>query len=196
MRPGDRIPSASKAACLGFPCPPLPPCRTTRDALEGKGPQRRPQKRLDRRLEEVAKAIGGRVLSVTNAIEAGTCHRRHSGWDWLGALEGASNGQVWTRHLAPAAPAFHGLHCLLSSLHVQLASRLFAGSQFSYPSLPGSGPGNSRLYRPGGGFPPPLPIHPCPRLYPPTHMAQWSIRAHGSQPQTLLLEGTSICLCT
>ena len=28
-----------------------------RDALEGKGPQRRPQ--LDRRLEEVAKAVGG-----------------------------------------------------------------------------------------------------------------------------------------
>ena len=30
-----------------------------RDALEVKGPQRRPQKRLDRRLEEVAKAVGG-----------------------------------------------------------------------------------------------------------------------------------------
>ena len=30
-----------------------------RDALEGKGPQRRPQKRLDRRLEEGTKAVGG-----------------------------------------------------------------------------------------------------------------------------------------
>ena len=30
-----------------------------RDALEGKGPQRRPQKRLRGRLEEVAKAVGG-----------------------------------------------------------------------------------------------------------------------------------------
>ena len=30
-----------------------------RDALEGKGPQRGPQKRLDRRLEEVAEAVGG-----------------------------------------------------------------------------------------------------------------------------------------
>ena len=30
-----------------------------RDALQGKGPQRRPQERLDRRLEEVAKAVGG-----------------------------------------------------------------------------------------------------------------------------------------
>ena len=46
-----------------------------RDALEGKGPQRRPQKRLPRRLEEVAKSIGGgywRLLLVTNAIEPGT----------------------------------------------------------------------------------------------------------------------------
>ena len=30
-----------------------------RDALDGKGPQRRPQRLLDRRLEEVAKAVGG-----------------------------------------------------------------------------------------------------------------------------------------
>ena len=30
-----------------------------RDALEGKGPQRRPQQRLGRRLEEVAEAVGG-----------------------------------------------------------------------------------------------------------------------------------------
>ena len=29
-----------------------------RDALEGKGPQRRPQKRLDRQLEKVVKAVG------------------------------------------------------------------------------------------------------------------------------------------
>ena len=36
--------------------PPPPP---RRDALEAKGPQRRPQRRSDRRLEEVAKAVGG-----------------------------------------------------------------------------------------------------------------------------------------
>ena len=41
-----------------------------RDALEGKGPHGRPQKRLDRQLEEVAKAVGG---GYCNAIEAGTC---------------------------------------------------------------------------------------------------------------------------
>ena len=34
-------------------------CRGPRDALEGKGPPRPPQRRLDRRLEEVAEAVGG-----------------------------------------------------------------------------------------------------------------------------------------
>ena len=33
--------------------------RASSDASEGKGPQRRSQRRVDRRLEEVAKAVGG-----------------------------------------------------------------------------------------------------------------------------------------
>ena len=53
-----------------------------RDVLEGKGPWRRPQRRL------VAKAVGGRLLSVTNAIEPGTCRRGGSGW----ALAGRPGG--------------------------------------------------------------------------------------------------------
>ena len=59
-----------------------PPHPTPRDALEGKGPQRRPQKRFDRRLEEVAKAVGGwgRLLSVTNAIDADTCRQGDTSW--------------------------------------------------------------------------------------------------------------------
>ena len=36
----------------------------TMDALEGKGPQRRPQKRVGQRLEEVAKAVGGGYCRV------------------------------------------------------------------------------------------------------------------------------------
>ena len=44
--------------------------------IKGKGPQRR----LDRRLEEVAKAVGGRLLSVTHAVEAGTWRQGDSGW--------------------------------------------------------------------------------------------------------------------
>ena len=37
---------------------PQPRPRDPRDAVEEKGPQRRPQERSDRRLEEVAKAVG------------------------------------------------------------------------------------------------------------------------------------------
>ena len=51
-----------------------------RDASEGNAPLRRPQKRLDRQLEEVAKAVGGRLLSVTSAIETGTWRQGDSGW--------------------------------------------------------------------------------------------------------------------
>ena len=47
--------------------------RGGRNAFEGKGPPRRPQQRLDRRLEEVAKA-------VTNAVEAGTWRQGDSCW--------------------------------------------------------------------------------------------------------------------
>ena len=42
-----------------LPFYPILPSGTPRDALQGKGPQRRPQERLDRRLEEVAEAVGG-----------------------------------------------------------------------------------------------------------------------------------------
>ena len=59
-----------------------------RDALEGKGPQRPPQRRLDRRLEEVAKAVGGRLLSVTNASDVGVCRQKTVAGHTLGALEG------------------------------------------------------------------------------------------------------------
>ena len=49
-----------------------------RDALEGKGPQRRPQKRLGRRLEEVAKAVGGGYCRLQMPLKladncSGTC---------------------------------------------------------------------------------------------------------------------------
>ena len=70
--------------------------RRPRDALEGEGPQRRPQRRLGRRLEEVAKAVRGGYcrlqLSVTKlepaVRETVAVHR-------LRALEGG--GGVGTR---------------------------------------------------------------------------------------------------
>ena len=63
-----------------------------RDGLEGKGPQRRPQKRLGRRLEEVAEAVGGGYrrlqmpLKLTLAVRVTVAGRR------LGALEGGGGG--------------------------------------------------------------------------------------------------------
>ena len=83
------------------------------DALEGKGPQRGPQKRLDRRLKEVAKAVGWavgggcqsgwwRLLSVTNAIEAGTCRQGDSGWASAGRPGGGGGGYLPLFQCIPA----------------------------------------------------------------------------------------------
>ena len=60
-------------------CHPPPPC-PPRVAVEGEGPQRWPQRRLGRQLEEVAKAVG----AVTVGYK---CHRSWhfaSGRQWLG----------------------------------------------------------------------------------------------------------------
>ena len=44
---------------------------TARDALEGKGPQRPPQKRLELQLEEVAKAVGGGYCRLQMPLKLG-----------------------------------------------------------------------------------------------------------------------------
>ena len=59
-----------------------------RDALEGKGPQRRPQKRLDRRLEEVAKAVGGGYCQLQMPLKPALAFRGTVAGHRLGALEG------------------------------------------------------------------------------------------------------------
>ena len=64
--------------------PPPPP----RAALEGKGPQRRPQKRLDRRLEEVAKAVGGGYCRLQMPLRPALGVRGTVAGHRLGALEG------------------------------------------------------------------------------------------------------------
>ena len=55
-----------------------------RDAVEGKGPQRR----LDRRLEEVAKAVGGSYCRLPMPLKLGLAVRETVAGHWLGALEG------------------------------------------------------------------------------------------------------------
>ena len=58
-----------------------------RDVLEGKGPQRRPQKRLGRRLEEVAKAVGGGLCRLSMPWKPALGVRGTVAGHRLGALE-------------------------------------------------------------------------------------------------------------
>ena len=57
-----------------------------RDALEGKGPRRRPQQRLDRRLEEVAKAVGGGYCRLQMPLKPALCVRETVAGHRLGPL--------------------------------------------------------------------------------------------------------------
>ena len=94
-----------------------------RDALEGKGPQRRPQRQLDRRLEEVARAVGGgycrlqmplKLAQGVRGTVAGHRLRAPEGWGGTsppfqcipggGASWGWGSG-VWTR----SAPVVSGI---------------------------------------------------------------------------------------
>ena len=59
-----------------------------RDAVEGKGPRRRPQKRLDRRLEEVAKAVWGGYGRFQVPLKLAPDIRGTVTGHRLGALEG------------------------------------------------------------------------------------------------------------
>ena len=59
-----------------------------RDAFEGKGPQRRPQRRLGRRLEEVAEAVGGGYCRLQMPLGPALAVRGTVAGHRLGALEG------------------------------------------------------------------------------------------------------------
>ena len=61
--------------------------RGGRDALEGKAPPRRPQKRFDRRLEEIAKAIGGSDCRLQMPLKQARAIRETVAGHTLGTLE-------------------------------------------------------------------------------------------------------------
>ena len=63
-----------------------------RDALEGKGPQRQPQRRIGRRLEEVAKAVGGGYCWLQMPLRLALGVRGTVAGHRLGALEGGGGG--------------------------------------------------------------------------------------------------------
>ena len=74
-----------------------------RDALEGKGPQRRPQKRFGRRLEEVAKAVEGGYCWLQMPLSLALGARETVAGHRLGALEGGGAGG----RVPPPLPMHH-----------------------------------------------------------------------------------------
>ena len=60
----------------------------TRDALEGRGPQRRSHMRLDRRMEEVAKAVAGGYCRLQMPLKLAVAVRGTAAGHRLSALEG------------------------------------------------------------------------------------------------------------
>ena len=63
-----------------------------RDALEGEGPQMRPQKRLGRRLEGVAKAVGGDYCRLQMPLKPSLGVRETVAGHGLGGMEGGGGG--------------------------------------------------------------------------------------------------------
>ena len=70
-----------------------------RDALEGQGPRRRPQKRVDRRLEEVAKAAGGGYCRLQMPLNLALGVREAVAGYTLGALDRGRGG--WHKASVP-----------------------------------------------------------------------------------------------
>ena len=64
-----------------------------REALEGEGPQRRPQEQLGRRMEGVAKAVGGGYCRLQMPLTLALAVRGTVAGHRLGALEGGGGYQ-------------------------------------------------------------------------------------------------------
>ena len=85
---------------------------TVRVALDGKGPQRRPQRRQDRRLEEVSQAVGGGYCRLQMPWKLALGVRETVAGQRLGALEGGGGVSPpplpmhpWARPQALALPS-------------------------------------------------------------------------------------------
>ena len=71
-----------------------PPPLFPRDAFDGKGPPRRPQKRVERRLEEVAKAVGSGYCRLQMPLKLALAVRETVAGRWPGALAGRPRQRV------------------------------------------------------------------------------------------------------
>ena len=96
--PTTRVPQPQSGLCSATdPLVPLrsgaPPPTPARDTLEGKVPRRQSQKRLGRRLEEVAKAVGGGYCRLQMPLRPALGVRGTVAGHRLGALEGGRLAQ-------------------------------------------------------------------------------------------------------
>ena len=142
--PGDGVCSCL-CSCRHVPCLSMAPSGLTasikhpqypgiRDALEGKGPQRRPQKRLDRRLGEVAQAVGGGYCRLQMPLSLALGVRKTVAGRRLGALEGGGG-----------SPTFNA--SLPGTLHGTAPPRLVAGCRAARPSTHAFESGRQRTSR-------------------------------------------------
>ena len=95
---GEGVPPTPPKASL----PPPPPLS---DALEGKGPQRRPQQRLGRRLEGVAKAVGGGYRRLRMPFSLALAVR--GTWLGIGWAPWRGKGSLPPSKGVPAPPPTH-----------------------------------------------------------------------------------------
>ena len=92
-------PAGLDRVCVCVPASPTPI-----DAAEEKGPQGRPQRRLDRRLEEVAKAVGGGYCRLQMPLRLALGVRGTGAGHRLGALKGGGRGPPM--HPCPPPPPY------------------------------------------------------------------------------------------
>ena len=108
----------------------------SRDGLnpkEGKGPQRRPQQRLDRRLEEVAKAVGGGYCRLQMPLRLALGVRGTVAGHRLRALEGGGRGTPPPSNASLLKPP-----PMLPELHKVPSNNPFEDLTFSPPPHPGT----------------------------------------------------------
>ena len=110
-----------------------PPPPQNRDASEGDGPQRRPQRRLGRRLEEVAKAVGGAYCRLQMPLSLALAARAAELW-----LAGVGIGGGFDLSVSCGRPAEWRLASFGSVLDAEVA--LSSPGKASSLSLAGGEP--------------------------------------------------------
>ena len=135
---------APQALGLGTPLSGKKGGGSTRDALEGKEPQRRPQRRLGRRLEEVAKAVGGGYYWSQMPRRPAFAVRETVAGHRLGTLKGGGGGWLppfqcirrclsYSRCLCASPPSWDVCRC---SEGAGGAAATGAGARHGRPPLP------------------------------------------------------------